>query len=254
MRAGVFLCECGGNISGRPRSGGPQPRGALARRRRQRGGAAVPLRHRGPPPDSRRRRGARPGSPRDRQLLAPLPGTDLRAHRPRPAAGRERRRLRQPARGLLVRAPQRAGAGAAEGAPHPARRRRPRRPSGRPAAAAHLPAPLGAGGRRRHRRHDRRRGAGRQRHRGPSGGEGGEPGWLHGSPLQDLPDRGLRHVQPRSSSHRHGPQQPHPHPHAHRRGGHQRPARRVPREAQASSAVCGRDLRGLRRVHAPSVR
>ncbi len=229
-----------------PRSRGARRRGPRARRRRLRRRQSVHVRHRGPRAHRRRRRGPRSRPPGDRGLLAALPGSDLRAHRPRPAARRERRRLCQRARGLLVRPPRRAGPGPGEGPRDRPRRGRPRPPASRPAALTHLPAPRGARGRRRHRRHDGRRRAGRRRHRGTPGRALAQPGRLHGAPLQDLSHRGLRDVLARAAPHDHRPRVARARAHADRGRRDQRTARRVPREAAPQAALRDRGLRGLR--------
>ncbi len=64
----------------------------------------------------------------------------------------------------------------------------------RPAAPPHLPASLAHGRRRWHRRHDRRRGAGGERHRGAPRRAPAVARRVHGTAQQDLPDRRLRHV------------------------------------------------------------
>ena len=230
---------------GRPRR--PRP---LHPRRQQRRHQPVHVRHRGPRPHQRGRRGPRARPPDHRQLLAAVPGPDLRAHRPRAAAGRERGGLRQPARGLQLHPQGPARARPGEGPQDPRGRDRPRAAPERPAPPAHVPHALGARGRRRHRRHDRRRGARRERHRRAPGRAPAEPGRLHGAPQQDLPDRGLRHVLPGAAPHEHRARGPRPRPHPHRGGRDHRPARRVPRQAAPQAALRQRGLRGLRRVRA----
>ena len=152
MRAGVFLCQCGGNISGvidlEPLA--EHVRGAGRRRRGER--QPVHVRHRRPRDDREGRGRARPRPLRHRLVLAALPGSDLRAHRARAQAGRELRGLRQHPRGLLLRPRARARARAGQGAQDRRGRRRPSAAHERPAAPAHLPQPLRHGGRRRHRR------------------------------------------------------------------------------------------------------
>ena len=115
MRCGVFLCECGGNISG------VLDLPALADTVKGADGVVSVAVNQfmcgieGRKMIEQRGRGARARPFRDRFLLASLSGPDLRADRPRAAPGRERRRLRQPARGLLLHPPARAREGAEEG-------------------------------------------------------------------------------------------------------------------------------------------
>ena len=250
MRAGVFLCQCGGNISGVL-----DLDDLAAHARAIPGVSSVAINQfmcgtEGHDLISAGRRGPRARPPDRRQLLAAVPGPDLRAHRPRAAAGRERRGLRQPARGLQLHPQGRARARPGEGPQDPRGRDRPGAAPERPAAAAHVPHALGARGRRRHRRHDRRRGARRQRHRRAHGRAPAQPGRLHGAPQQDLPDRGLRHVQPGAAPHEHRPRGPGARPHPDRGRRDRRPARRVPRQAAPQAALRQRGLRGLRRVRA----
>ena len=86
---------------------------------------------------------------------------------------------------------------------------------------------VGAGRRRRHRRAVRRRGARRRGHRSAPCRTPAEHRRLHGPPLEDLPDRGLRHVLAGAAPHQCRDRCAHPHPHAERGDQDRRTARRV---------------------------
>ena len=159
MRAGVFLCQCGGNISGVLDLEALAEHVKHARGRHQRRHQPVHVRHRGASAHLAGRRGARPRPPRVASCSPRFQGPtferiarDLRLGENAVAFAN----LREGCSFIHKDEPElRAG----EGAQDRRRRRRAGAAPERPAAPPHLPAPLGACGRRRHRRHDRRRGA-----------------------------------------------------------------------------------------------